>query len=316
MLDLIVVLLILYAMAFYYYGSRVAILGSAGIVTSVLADALCSKIVGRKPNPRDLSSVATGMLIPLMLPASAPLYLPMIAAVVAIIIAKHPFGGVGHNVFNPAAVGFSFVAISFTAQVFSYPAPLSEIITDGLRVLHYVPDTSSAFTLGLGAIPRFQLVDMALGNHPGPMGATNILVIFACLLYLIFKGTIRWHIPVSFFISVSLFTYLFPRMPAPRHMSVAYELMSGMLFFGGVFLLGDPVTTPKRNLSRIVFGAVCGIVVMLFRNFSLIEEPFAFAILIMNASAWGMDMFAERFYKIARRKRVEAFAGKKTQKKA
>ena len=317
MLDAVLVLLIVYAMTYFYHGPRALVLGAWSVAVSVATDILCTLIAFKRPNIRDFSAVVTGMLLPLMMPASIPYSVVAAAAVVAVAVAKHPFGGVGHNVFNPAATGFCFAAICFGSALFEYPEPLpADKLPVFLGDAQVLLGVSPAFTLELGGVPKFGLVDMALGSFPGPMGTTNILVVLACLLYLVFRNTVRWEMPVAFFATVSLFAYCFPRADVSRLESVALELMSGMLLFGGVFLLGDPVTTPKRDLSKVAFGVASGVVVMLFRRFGNLEEGMPFAVLLMNATVWGFDMLGEHVYSVIRRRRSEVFKDQKVQKKA
>ena len=308
MSDALVTMLFIYFMALYYYGPRVIMLGLVSVVAAVLSDCVCVLLAGRRVNPRDLSPVVTGMLLPLLMPASVPYYVAAVAAVFAIVVAKQPFGGVGNNVFNPVAAGFCFVAICFTDQLFSYTAPLQHLPVFG--VLDITTVNSPAFTLEVGGLPQYDLVDMALGNFPGPMGATNILVIVACLLYLVFRNTISWVTPLCFFATVGVYALLWPRVDSAlladatmRLQLVLYEMMSGMLLLGGVFLLGDPVTTPKRGWSKISFGVVAGLAVMLFRRFGGFEEEFTFAILFMNATVWGFDMLGEQAASFFRRRK-------------
>jgi len=323
--DVILVLVVLYIMAYMHYGLRAVALGVWSVAICVLADVAGTLMRRQRPHIRDLSAVVTGMLLPLMMPVSIPYRVVAVAAVVAVAVAKQPFGGVGHNVFNPAAAGFSFAAICFGVQMFTYPEPQQALVGAAgeeavflpvLGALDFVSGIAPTFTLRLGAVPQYELLDMAMGNYPGPMGATNILVILACLLYLVFRNTVRWDMPVAFFGAAFLFAYIFPRSQMDRLESVGYEMMSGLLLFAGVFLLGDPVTTPKRDLSKVAFGAVAGVVVMLFRRFGNMEESITFAILLMNATTWGFDMLGERVYGKIRRHRVEVFNSQKIQKKA
>lgn len=308
-LDMVLVLLFIYGMAFFYYGPRVLALGAVSVCASVACDILCTLIAGRKPNIRDYSPVVTGMLLPLLMPASIPYHVAAVAAVFGIAVAKHPFGGVGHNVFNPAAAGFSFATICFAEQLFLYPLP-----RNWLPVFSQTEATlvnSPAFTLSVGGIPGYDPVEMLLGNYPGPMGATNILVLVACLLYLVLRNTVRWEIPVFFFAAVCVIAFAFPRAeigPGPdvllRVRLLGYELMSGYLLFGGAFLLSDPVTTPKRDAAKIAYAVAAGIVVMLFRRYGGFEDTFPFAVLIMNATVWGFDMTAERLARLLRHRRT------------
>lgn len=298
-LHVIVTLSFLYGLALFYYGPRALLLGCCSVLTAVAADILCTKIARRKLNPRDLSAVITGMLLPLMMPASIDYSIVVIAALFAIMVTKHPFGGTGYNVFNPAAAGFSFAAICFSDKMFLYPKPMNWLplgsAADAVTV------NSPAFTLSLGGLPQYDLLDMMLGNFPGPMGATNILVIAACLLYLILRNVVRWETPVFFLATAGLFSMLFCRGGAElglgftmRLQLTLFELMSGFILFGCVFLLGDPVTTPTRSRVRMVFATVCGVVVMLFRWFGGFDEPFTFALLLMNTAVFAFDILGER----------------------
>jgi len=254
--------------------------------------------MGKKPNRRDVSAIVTGLILPLMMPASIPYFVVAIACAFAIFVAKAPFGGTGQNVFNPAAAGFSFVAFSFGELLFTYPPPAMILPVFG-PVEFIVPPP------GLG----HDILDTILGNYPGPMGGTNILILLACLLYLVFRGTVRWVVPVSFFASVGLMALAFPRGPAVGLASVGFELATGLVLFGGIFLLGDPVTTPVRVPAKIAFGVAAGIAVMLFRHYGRnieVGEQITYAILLMNAMVWGFDRLGERFAGMIRRWRSEA----------
>ncbi|WRS26665.1 RnfABCDGE type electron transport complex subunit D [Oscillospiraceae bacterium MB08-C2-2] len=306
-----------YAMALFFYGPRAVALGVVSVVTCVITELLCLLLARKKINIRDYSSIITGMVLPLMMPASIAYHIVVVAGIFAIAVVKHPFGGTGQNVFNPAAGGFAFVVVSFGDKLFQYPLPLERM--DVLADLSgKIFSSSPAYTLGLGGRPQYEALSMLLGNFPGPMGATNILVILACLLYLVFRNTVHWTLPISFLSTVAAYSWLFPRLIGGRSLSVVYEMTSGILLFGGVFLLGDPVTTPKRNVSKLVYGVSAGIVVMLFRRYGGYEEEFAFALLLLNAAVWPIDMLIERISSKVRRKRFESesASGKKLPKKA
>lgn len=302
MADAVAALSFLYAMAFYYYGPRVLILGAGSVLVCLLTDILCNLMLKRRHNIRDLSAIVTGMILPLMMPASIPYSVLAVAGVFGILVAKAPFGGVGHNVFNPAAAGFSFAVVCYSDIIFSYPMPGAFLPLWGK--VEYALAASPAFTLRRGGIPDYDVIDMILGKYPGPMGATNILVLIACLLYLVFRGTIRWPMPVSFFATVALLAFLFPRSAPTGLASVGFELATGLLLFGGIFLLGDPVTTPKREWAKAAFGMIAGVMVMIFRRFGGLEEAITFALLLMNAMAWGFDLLGEKAAGHIRRKKL------------
>lgn len=292
MVNVITTLLVLYGISFFYYGTRALVLGALGFTTGLLVDWFGSLLGRKKINARDLSGAVTGLLIPLMLPASIPFYVPVIAIVFALLIVKHPFGGTGNNIFNPAAAGVAFAIVAFPSMVFAYPIPRAPLpIFPGAELATV---SSPLFTLGVGGVPSYDLISMALGNVPGPMGATNTLVLLACLFYLISRRTLEWEIPVFFLLTTALISFSFPVLEIGRVESMLYEMMNGLLLFGAVFLLGDPVTRPKRRWANIFYAILAGVVVMIFRRIGRIEEELVFAILLMNTLVWPIDLFVER----------------------
>lgn len=301
MINVILSLLILYLMAFFYYGPRVFLLGAFSVVSALLTEWILLLFFRKKINPNDLTSIVTGLLIPLMLPASVPFHLPIIACIFGIGVAKIPFGGTGHNVFNPAAAGYAFVVASFSSEIiFRYPSQKLPLFN--------LTDIPLNISSNLSHSP----VSILLGSTPGPMGATNILVIFACLLFLISRRTIRWQIPLTFLAVTSVFAFLFVRIPDSRFASIFFENTSGLLLFGAVFMLGDPVSTPSRLPAQVLYAGFCGVIVMIFRYIGRVEETFMFAILVMNATAWAFDHLVEKLAQRKRRERFESEPDKKT----
>ena len=331
MSDTILLLAVLAGMACFFYGTRALAVCGMAVISAILADAVCVLLRGRKLNPRDLSPVVTGMLIALAMPATISFKIVGAAALFAILIAKHPFGGTGHNPFNPAVAGFSFAAICWPQQVFSYPMPFEKIgmmgqFSDRLQSYVYTIGTAPSVqeiavklyqnpvsVLRAHALPSNDLFEMLLGNFPGPMGATNILVILTCLGYLIFRNTVRLQLPVSYLLSCMGIAYLFPRTFAGGTLSVFYEMMSGLLLFGGVFLLTDPVTSPKRESAMLFYGAFAGIITMLFRHHGFYDESLSFAILFANAFVPAIDHYDEMLCRLVRRKHLELRKAKDSQ---
>ena len=184
MTDVIVALLPIYLMAFFYHGARSLVLGLCGALCCSVLSVLGALLLREKPVP-DLTPIITGLIIPLLLPADIPYYVVISACAVAIFVVKIPFGGTGSNLFNPAAVGFASVAICWPELVFRYPATMQAIEIFGESTAKIAQ--SPAYSLSLGAVPDYNVLDMLLGSAPGPMGATNILVVAACGIFLIVK---------------------------------------------------------------------------------------------------------------------------------
>lgn len=302
MRDMIFALLPLYFMAFFYYGVRAFALGIFSVFCTTLCNMVCSLILGRKVTMVDLTPTVTGMILPLMMPATIPYYVVAIADMVAILIVKFPFGGTGENLFNPAAVGFASVALAWPQLLFTYPAVSSKLFVFEENIVKMAP--SPSYSLSIGAVPDATLLDILLGNTPGPMGVTNILLVTACGLYIIARKATSWRIP-TFFLSVyTILNMLFVRIAAPFYEAMAYETFSGMIVFGAFFMLTEPVTGPKRDTAKCIYAAASAITVFLFHRFGGFEDGFVFALIIMNVFSPLIDLLCENVMHAYRLKNV------------
>ncbi len=316
MTDVIVALLPIYAMAAFYYGIRSIVLGICGALTCMVLSLLGALLLHEKPR-LDLTPIITGLIIPLLLPADIPYYILMSACAVAIFVVKVPFGGTGNNLFNPAAVGFASVAICWPELVFRYPAPMQSIEVFGETTAKIAQ--SPAYSLSLGAVPDYNVLDMLLGSAPGPMGATNIIIIVACGIFLMVKKTVNWTTPVSFILPYAILCVLFPRIGCSAFEALCYELFSGTIIFGAFFMLTEPVTSPKRDIGKIMAGVFSAVAVFLFRYFGGFEMGFASALIVMNVFSPIFDAICESFFHVYRH-REKAFEsliefGKQTKEK-
>lgn len=291
MSDMIIALMPLFCMSFFYYGPRVFLVGGVSVLTCLLADWMCSLLLHQKINLRDLSPVVTGLIITMLVPPAVALYVVVWAALFAILVAKAPFGGTGHNIFNPAAAGLAFSTICWSGQMFGYTSAMQRLPMVIDETVRFVQGPTAA--LKVGGISRIGLTELLLGNFPGPIGSTHTLIIFACLIYLIARGAVRWYLPLSYVAAVSLLSACFRPFGVTPLESIANELFAGSLFFVAVYLLCDPVTTPKYRISRVLYGFSAGLLTMLFRYYSPFELSAVFAILAMNALAPAFDCFCE-----------------------
>ena len=297
MTDVILALLPVYVIAIFYHGARSFVLGVFGVLFCSVLSVLGAVLLHEKP-AADLTPIITGLMIPLLLPADIPYYVLFSACVVAIFVVKIPFGGTGYNLFNPAAVGFASVAICWPELVFRYPATMQQIEVFGESTAKIAQ--SPAYSLSLGAIPDYSILDMLLGSAPGPMGATNILVVVACGIFLIVKKAINWITPVSFLLPYSLLCFAFPRIGGSPFEAFCYEVFSGVVVFGAFFMLTEPVTSPKRDFGKLMAGISSAIVVFLFRYFGKFEMGFASALIVMNVFSPIFDSVCESVLHIIR----------------
>jgi len=289
--DVIIPLLLLYVNPYIYCGIRPIVILGVSLLTCLLSEAAFCLLDKKPITLGDLSAIITAMIIPLLLPVTVPYYIVVLAGMFAILVAKMPFGGLGRNLFNPSAAGIAFVTVCFPEEVFKFRDTklLSKLSVFGEQV--FESTASPAANLKAGVRPDILPTEMLLGNFAGPMGTTAALIIAACGLYMLVRGIIEWQTPLCFIASAAVMALLFPRISAAPSDSLIFELLSGSLIFGAVFMANDPVTSPKTPLSRAVFGALGGIGVMLFRYYGGYEEGTCFVVLIMNAVAPALDRF-------------------------
>lgn len=292
-LDVLITLIPLCIFSSVYYGARPVLLVLTGIGTALFSELLCCAFLRRQPALFDGTSAVTGGLIGAMMSPMTPFWVPAIAAAFAIIVIKMPFGGTGRNVFNPAAAGMAVVTHCFPTKLFTYPDP--GVLTSPLPIQDLsqtITEISPAAQLAGGAQPVFSWTDFVIGNVPGPIGATAIVVLLACALYLFTRRTASPLITLSYLAVCALLAAVFPRIDVAASRSVMLELCSGYLLFAGIFLLSDPVTAPGCWLGRIVYGGLAGALVMALRHFGRFEAAACFAVLLMNAFAPVIDRWS------------------------
>lgn len=310
--DVIIAMVPLLAMAYFYYGPRTVVLALTAAVLCFGLDLLCRRLAHTKIMLNDFSAVITGIAIVMVLPVTVPFYVVVTACSFAMLIAKHPFGGLGANIFNPACAGVAFVTVCWPKAVFGFPKPFDDIpvfFTEGLTLVQ-----SPASVLKVHGEPSGDLLLMLLGNYSGAMGTTAILVIVSCLAFLLFRRTITWHIPVTVLGSAALMALLFPRVQLNIWSGAVFELLAGCLVFGAVFLANDPVTSPSLPAAKLLFGAGIGVLTMLLRHFGGFEEGFVFAVLMMNTLSYALDRLAlwaryDLLLDGARLRRIQALPG-------
>ncbi|MEG1777433.1 MAG: RnfABCDGE type electron transport complex subunit D, partial [Angelakisella sp.] len=223
----------------------------------------------------------------------------IVTGIFAICVVKQPFGGTGSNVFNPAAGGFAFAIVCWSKELFTYPMPFSAIpVTGEITVPLY---SSAAYTLYVGGVPNIDPTNMMLGLSPGPMGTTNILVLLACMLYLVLRRTVRIQQPFFMLVTVAAIAWLNPRTSAVPVGSMFFELTAAPTVFFATFMFADPVTTPARGMTKAVYAIVSGVVMMIFRYFGGYELTAPFALLAMNALTPVFDTLGEMVNTLGRR---------------
>lgn len=284
MVDVLIGLSPVLVAALVVFGFAALVQVLIATVTACLVEALGQRLRGRPLTLADGSAAVTGVIIGLSLPWSAPFWVPMVAALVGVGIGKVLFGGLGHNMFNPAMVGRAFVTISFS-QSLAAPAYRAEA---GSVVTQATPLTGAAVAAGEADMPGF--LALFIGNHNGSLGETSVLAVLLGGIYMCLRRTAAWEVPVSLLATVGLLAGLGQLAPAETiarlpalGFGVDGHLLAGAVVFGAFFIATDPVSNPLTVRGKIVFGVGVGFLTWLLRVFSAYPEGFMFAILLMNA---------------------------------
>lgn len=277
MADVLIALIPALVWAGYIFGARALILTAISVASCVIFE-IVSCIVAKRPvRINDLSAVVTGVLLAYTLPPAAPVWMPVLGSFIAIVITKQIFGGIGKNLLNPALS--ARVILGLFPQAGHYTVPFEELPVFSWAVSAPAAETSLD-SLYTGVIPQISEFDMFIGNRVGAIGEVSALLLLAGGLYLLARRVISIHAPISFMAAVLLVAYIFP-MNTFKEEFMLYQLLSGSVVFGAVFLSNDPATTPLTSTGKIIFGAGCGLLTMLARYQGNFDGVY-YAILIMN----------------------------------
>lgn len=272
MLEVIMALAPAATLAVFFFGIRALWIILVAVGASVGTEVLMQKLMGRPITIRDYSAAVTGLLLAFNMPASIPLWIVAIGAIVAIAIGKHVFGGLGSNPFNPALVGRAVLLASWPAQMTAWVAPFTFLTTaTPLGILRAEGAKTAYSSLFLGAIP-------------GSLGETSALALLVGGLYLLWRGIIDWRIPSGFIGTVALFTLIFGGDPL-------FHVLAGGLLLGAFFMATDMVTSPVTKRGRLIMGIGCGLITSVIRLWGGYPEGVSYAILIMNALTPLIDRY-------------------------
>lgn len=284
-MDVLLAGLVLLAMSYLYYGWRPVLLGLIGGVSSLAAQIVVNLLLSRRLPARPVSAAAYGLTVALLLPPSAPYWMPVAGGVFATAVACIPLGGEGHSPFHPAAAGASFLTICFAGQMFAYPAPRAPM-TNFLPLgdtASVAAGTSPASVMKNGVSPLTTLTEAVTGQAAGAIGAAFILIIAACAVYLIARRAVYLSSILSFLAGIYLIGYLWPRLSTGPITSGLWELLSGSAVFVAVFLVGDRRYASKHFWVRVVLGLLTAAVCMAMRYYGAYEQCAFFAVLLVNA---------------------------------
>ncbi|MCI8755762.1 MAG: RnfABCDGE type electron transport complex subunit D [Oscillospiraceae bacterium] len=260
--------------AVYYFGIRAFWLTLVCVFSCMLFELLFSMITKRESTIQDCSAIVTGMILACNLPSTFPAWMAIVGSFFAIIVVKCLFGGIGCNFANPAATARVFLLVSFASHMTSWAAPRGVDAMATATPLRLMSEGNWE------AMPS--ITQMFLGQRGGSMGETCALAILAGGLFLLWKGIIRWEIPVSVLASVFVFALLFGQ-------NAIYSVLSGGVMIAAFFMATDYSTSPVTNSGKLVYGVGIGFFTMLIRVFCNYPEGMSFAIVLMNVITPHID---------------------------
>lgn len=259
MSDVIIALLPAAIYGCILFGWKALLVLITTIATAVAAEAVWNIALHKKQTIGDLSAVLTGLLLGMNLSSETPLWIAAIGSVVAIIVVKQMFGGLGYNFANPAMTARIVLLVSFAGQMSNYVSPIDA--------------QTSATPLAREA--TFTLKQLFFGMHGGAIGETSAFLLIIGGIYLMLRRVIKPIIPVAFIGTVAIASII-----AEQDLKLA--IFGGGLMLGAIFMATDYVTTPTTNLGKLIFGVGCGLITFVIRQFGSLPEGASYAILLMN----------------------------------
>ncbi len=283
MRDVIIALVPATAAGIYYFGISALILIIAAIVSSVVFEALCQKIMKKPVTVSDLSAVVTGLLLAMNLPAAAPIWVAVVGSAFAIIFGKQLFGGLGQNFINPALAGRAFLLASYPTEMTTWSVP------NGLEVADAATYATPLAQLKAGHLDA-SLGELVLGQCGGTIGETCAIALIIGGVYLLYKHVISWKIPVIYIATVAILFGVIGRhgMRMPLQ-----EIMAGGVMLGGIFMATDYASSPVTPKGQIIFAVGAGLITYLIRTFGGYPEGVSYSILIMNCCVPLIERFTE-----------------------
>lgn len=323
MLTVVLALFPAAAMSVYLYGWLALLLIVTCMTTALATEALCLRWMGRPLSTLfDNSAAVTGLLLALTLPAATPWWMALLASVFAIVLGKQVYGGIGHNVFNPALAARVILLISFPLQMTTWLTPMGGAVAPTFDL--YDPALAAAFFFGgadaigtgldaismaspLGQIKTqatlgvpvyeslqsygYSYLDAFLGFQAGSIGETSALALLLGGIFLLARHTITWHIPVAYIGTVLALAALFNAIDPGQYAPPMFHLFAGGLILCAFFMATDPVTSPVTPTGRIVFGVGCGVITWAIRSYGGYPEGAMFSVLLMNCAVPLIDHY-------------------------
>ena len=271
----------------YFFGFRALTVTLVSVCACVFFEWAYCKLTHKHCKIYDLSACVTGVLLAYVCPVTIPYWTIILGDLFAIVLVKMLFGGLGHNIVNPALAGRAFL--------FSWPVLMSTWVKVGFENAAGLISSADAVTAATplanmhqGLMPDASIADLFFGNVGGCLGETSALLLLIGFVYLLYRNVITARIPLAYMGTVAVLAFLFP-LGNDRIAWTAAQLFGGGLMLGAIFMATDYVTSPVTRLGQIVYGIGCGVLTILIRYFGGYNEGVSYAILVMNCCVVLLD---------------------------
>lgn len=310
-LERFIIMAMLLVLSTRMQGFRALAVAIFSVALCMVTDLICCLIRKIPYSPKDMAVPFWGLAAALMMPVSVPYVLVALSALICIVVGKHLFGASDNIVFCPPAIAAAFLIICYPSELLYSPKygggqmPVFGEYGGALT-------RSVEYSLKLGNVPTGSVWDILMGFVSGTIGTVYILVILVCGICMIFHRSNSGCAVISCLVTAGVLAFFFPRINVSGIQSVFYELSSGYLLFGTVFLAAEPYRMPEKAMGRVIYGMVLGYITMMFRVFGQTEGSFLFALLITGALGSSFDRVVENIV-YWKRTYINSFEKSKTQ---
>lgn len=280
MRDVLIALIPALIGSVFFFGIRSLIVVAVSVTTCVLSEYMWNKLLKKKNSITDLSAAVTGVLLAFCMPPSIPLYMVIVGGVFAIIIVKCFFGGIGHNIVNPALAARAFLLACWPVAMTDWTIPKADAVSGA---------TPLAVMKGVGEGSLAKYTDLFFGtNIGGCIGEVSALLLIIGGIYLIARKVITPVVPVTYILTVGIFGFIFSKNGLFNG-DFIYSIFAGGVFLGGIFMATDYTTSPLTSKGQILYAFLAGIITGVIRVYGGYPEGVTYAILIMNIATPLID---------------------------
>lgn len=327
MLDVVIALIPALVASVWFFGARALLLVVLSVAAAVVAEYASLRFMKRPTSfALDGSAIVTGILLAFNLPPAIPWWIPILGSAFAIVVAKQAFGGLGHNIMNPALLGRAFLVVSFPVLMTAgWVAPgqwqgdgsgfptsgipqerLAEMESadaiTGATPLNLMKQTYDQETMdsrmGEGATEQVRrllssqetYLNMLVGRIGGCVGETSGLLLLLGAIYLVARGVLEVRLPLSYLGTVALLGWVFGGA-GWFDGDPLFHVLAGGVILGGLFMVSDMVTTPVTPRGRVIFGVGAGLITMIVRRWGGYPEGCSYSILLMNLATPLIDRY-------------------------